>query len=215
MDLEIILSIIAIVVLLLLSGFFSGSETALTAVSKAQIHSLARTGNRRAKSVHDLTDEKDRLIGTILIGNNLVNILASALATSLLIAFFGDAGVAYATVIMTALVVIFAEVMPKTYAIQNANRFALGIAPLIAPIVVVLAPVVRVLQLIVGSTLRLFGVRIEGGGHIVTPAEELKGAVELHTREGRMVKADRDMLGGILDLPDVQVSEIMVHRRQT
>ncbi len=213
MELEILLSIAAIVVLLFLSGFFSGSETALTAASKAQIHRLAKTGNDRAKTVDELTERKDRLIGTILIGNNLVNILASALATSLLITLFGDKGVAYATVIMTALVVIFSEVLPKTYAIHNANRLALGVAPILKPMVTVLAPTVRILQMIVGNTLRLFGVRIEGGGHLVTPAEELKGAVELHTREGRMVKADRDMLGGILDLPDVQVSEIMVHRR--
>ncbi|MDP6707216.1 MAG: HlyC/CorC family transporter [Alphaproteobacteria bacterium] len=213
MDLEILISIAAIVVLLLLSGLFSGSETALTAASRAQMLSLAKQGSRRAELVNFLSDHKERLIGSILLGNNLVNILASALATSLLIGIFGDAGVAYATVVMTALVLIFAEVLPKTYAIHNANRFALAMAPLIGPMVRLLAPLVHLVQLIVALCLRLVGVQVGAGGHLVSSAEELKGTAELHTQEGRMVKADRDMLGGILDLPDVQVSEIMVHRR--
>ncbi len=213
MELEILISVGAIVVLLLLSALFSGSETALTAASRAQMLGLAKRGSLRAEKVNFLSDRKERLIGAILLGNNLVNILASALATSLLIGLFGDAGVAYATVVMTALVLIFAEVLPKTYAIHNANRFALAVAPVIGPIVTLLAPITRLVQLIVGLCLRLFGVGGGGGGDLVSSAEELKGTAELHTREGRMVKADRDMLGGILDLPDVQVSEIMVHRR--
>jgi Mg2+/Co2+ transporter CorB len=134
MDLYILLSIAAIVVLLLLSAFFSGSETALTAASRAQMHSLQKAGNRRAVIVGQLTRRRDRLIGALLIGNNLVNILASALATAILIAAFGDAGVAYATVIMTALVLIFAEVLPKTYAIRDPNRFALAVAPAMLPL---------------------------------------------------------------------------------
>jgi Mg2+/Co2+ transporter CorB len=103
--------------------------------------------------------------------------------------------------------------LPKTYAIHNANRFALAMAPLIGPMVRLLAPLVHLVQLIVALCLRLVGVQVGAGGHLVSSAEELKGTAELHTQEGRMVKADRDMLGGILDLPDVQVSEIMVHRR--
>jgi len=212
MDAYILLSIAAIAVLLLLSAFFSGSETALTAASRAQMHSLQKAGNRRAVLVGRLTRRRDRLIGALLIGNNLVNILASALATGVLITIFGDAGVAVATVVMTTLVLIFAEVLPKTYAIYNPNRFALTVAPVVSPLVTLLGPVIRVVQLIVALTLRLFGIRIEGRGRLVSPFEELRGAVDLHTREGRMVKSDRDMLGGVLDLPDVQVSDIMVHR---
>ncbi|MDP6709700.1 MAG: CNNM domain-containing protein, partial [Alphaproteobacteria bacterium] len=187
MDLEILISIAAIVVLLLLSGLFSGSETALTAASRAQMLSLAKRGSRRAEKVNFLSDHKERLIGSILLGNNLVNILASALATSLLIGVFGDAGVAYATVVMTALVLIFAEVLPKTYAIHNANRFALAVAPLIGPMVRLLAPLVHLVQLVVALCLRLIGVQVGAGGHLVSSAEELKGTAELHTQEGRMV----------------------------
>jgi len=207
-------TIAVIALLIVLSGFFSGSETALTAASRPVMHHLQLQGNARAELVLKLHRNQQRLIGAILLGNNLVNILATALATSLLIGIFGDKGVAYATVIMTALVLIFAEVMPKTYAIQNANRFALAVAPLVAPMVWLLAPVVRLVQLVVALCLRLFGIRVDSGEDLVSSAEELKGTAELHTREGRMVKADRDMLGGILDLPDVLVSEIMVHRRK-
>ncbi len=212
MNWELLLWLALIVVLLLLSALFSGSETALTTASRAQMHHLAKRGNRRARVVNDLIERRERLIGTILLGNNLVNILASALATSLLIAVFGDAGVAYATVIMTALVLIFAEVMPKTYALHNANRSALVVAPLIRPAVALFGPLVRVVQAMVGAILRLFGVQITGDAPLLSPGEELLGAVDLHISEGRMAKTDRDMLGGILDLADVQVDEIMVHR---
>ncbi len=212
MDLELLLWLAGIVLLLFLSALFSGSETALTAASRAQMLHLAKKGNRRAELVLRLMEGRERLIGAILLGNNLVNILASALATSLLITVFGDAGVAYATAVMTAAVLIFAEVMPKTYAIHNANRSALRVAPLIRLVVALFGPLVRVVQAIVRLLLRLVGVRIGAGGHLLSPSEELMGAVDLHISEGRMEKTDRDMLGGILDLPDVQVDEIMVHR---
>ena len=212
MNWELLLWLALIVVLLFLSALFSGSETALTAASRAQMLHLAKRGNRRAQLVNRLIARRERLIGAILLGNNLVNILASALATSLLIAVFGDAGVAYATVVMTALVLIFAEVMPKTYAIHNANRSALQVAPVIGVLVALLGPPVRVVQAVARVLLRLVGVRIGAGGHLLSPGEELLGAVDLHISEGRMAKTDRDMLGGILDLPDVQVDEIMVHR---
>ena len=213
MNIELIFALVAIVLLLLLSALFSGSETALTAASRAQMHQLAKSGNRQARRVNVLIRRRERLIGGILLGNNLVNILASALATSILITIFGDAGVAYATVIMTALVLIFAEVLPKTYALHDPNRLALAVAPVIGLVVVTLSPVVRLVQGVVGATLRILGVDIEGRGRLVSPSDELRGELDLHTREGRMVKSDRDMLGSILDLPDVQVSEIMVHRK--
>jgi len=126
-----IIIVLAIIVLLLISGFFSGSETALTAASRQRLHQLAKLGDRRAQVVLNLFDRKDRLIGAILLGNNVVNILASVLATYALLIFLGDAGVAYATLIMTLLIVIFAEVLPKTYAIGNADRTALAVAPII------------------------------------------------------------------------------------
>ena len=123
---------IAIFILLIMSGFFSGSETALTAASKHVMHSMEQNGDKRAVLVNQLHEDKERLIGAILLGNNLVNILSSALATSLLINLFGDNGVAYATIGMTFLVLIFAEILPKTYAIRNANSMALAVAASIA-----------------------------------------------------------------------------------
>lgn len=148
---------LAILVLLILSGFFSGSETALTAASKHVMHQMEQNGDKRAVIVNDLHEDKERLIGAILLGNNLVNILASALATSLLIKLFGDNGVAYATLGMTLLVLIFAEILPKTYAIRNANRMALVVAPLMKPVIVIFAPVTLAINAVVRQMLLLLG----------------------------------------------------------
>ena len=148
-----------------------------------------------------------------MLGNNLVNILASALATSVLITLFGKAGVAYATALMTALVVIFAEVLPKTYALNRPDRTALAAASIIGPFVSILGPVVDLVQKIVTLVLALFGVRMREEEEVTDASEELRGALDLHARHGAMIKSDRDMLDGILDLADVEVSEIMVHRK--
>ena len=212
MDTAILLSLLGIAVLLVLSAFFSGSETALTAASRPRLHHLDRRGNRRARLVNRLIHNKERLIGAILLGNNAVNIFASALATSVLIGLFGKAGVAYATLGMTLLVLIFAEVLPKTYALRNADRFALAVAPVMRVVVFALTPITVTVQAVVRATLRLFGVETDSGGLAVSAQQELRGAIDLHTREGAMVKHERDMLGSILDLEDVEVGEIMVHR---
>ncbi len=201
-----------IVGLLVLSAFFSGSETALTATSRARIHQLQRRGHKRAKVVQQLIEAREQLIGAILLGNNLVNILASALTTSVFVQLFGNAGVAYATVIMTALVLIFAEVLPKTYAIANADRAALAIALPIRTVVAVFGPVTSAVQFIVRRTLRMFGADIDDTTEVLSPHDELRGAIELHHREGAVVKTDKDMLGGILDLHDLEVFDVMVHR---
>ena len=214
MDGEILFSILGVLVLLVLSAFFSGTETALTAVSRARMHQLERRGVRRASRVNRLIARPERLIGAVLLGNNLVNILASAVATSVMIALFGKAGVAYATAIMTALVVVFAEVLPKTYALNRPDRTALAAGPIIGPIVFALGPVVDLVQTIVTGFLSLFGARIRHRDAAAADAsEELRGALALHARDGAMVKSDRDMLDAILDLSDVEVSEIMVHRK--
>ena len=138
METETLATVSGIAILLIVSGIFSGSETALTAASKPRIHLLQKRGNRRAAIVTKLFSNRDKLIGAILLGNNLVNILASALATSLMIGIFGEAGVIYATIAMTALVLIFGEVMPKTYAFHNADRVALLVAPTFKYVVAVL-----------------------------------------------------------------------------
>jgi Mg2+/Co2+ transporter CorB len=173
-------------------------------------------GNERAKIVNDLQKKKGQLIGAILIGNNLVNILASALATSILIGIFGEAGIAYATIIMTALIVMFAEILPKTYALQNSNRVALKIAPIIRPVVIVLSPITSATQWVVGITLNLFGIHFHSGQDYMSKTDELRGAIDLHQSEEddkNIVQHERAMLRSVLDLSEVVVGEIMVHRK--
>jgi magnesium and cobalt exporter, CNNM family len=201
-----------IVFLLLLSALFSLSETALTASSRLRIHQLAKEGSRRAKLVRRLMQHKERLIGTILLANNLVNILASALATSLLIQMFGSRGVAYATIIMTALILFFSEVMPKTYAINNADRTAIAVAPVIRPLVLLLSPITHAVQIVVNAVLRLFGVDTKADIGVTSP-EELRGAIDLHAGPGETIRHERAMLRSILELDQVEVGEIMIHRK--
>ncbi len=202
----------AILILIVLSAFFSGSETALTAASRARLHQLEKNGDSRAGMVTRLIEKRDHLIGALLIGNNLVNILASALATSFFLNLYGDAGVAIATLVMTIVVVIFAEVMPKSWAISNADRFAVTVAPVLRPIVAVLSPFAAVVTWIVRAILRLFGVKIDEEQSMLTAHEELRGAVEVLHRDGSVVKDDRDRLGGVLDLHELEVSDVMIHR---
>jgi Mg2+/Co2+ transporter CorB len=206
------ISLGAILGLLVISAFFSGAETALTAASRARMHALEQDGSVRARIVNRLLLARERLIGAILLSYNLANIAASALATSVLLKIFGDAGVAYATIVMTVLVVVFAEVLPKTYAIVNADRMALAVAPAVRSVVAVLAPVTGAMQVLVRQTLRLFGVSVSADTEVLGAHDELRGAIELHHKEGGVVKLDRDMLGGVLDLRELTVSDIMVHR---
>ncbi|RUT29450.1 HlyC/CorC family transporter [Arsenicitalea aurantiaca] len=202
-----------ILVLLAMSFFFSGSETALTAASRVRIHQLARGGSKRAGMVEKLIQDKERLIGAILLGNNIVNILASTLAASVLIQLFGEAGIVYATIVMTAAVVVFSEVLPKTLAIMRPDGFALGVAPVIRIIVIIFAPVTHAVQLIVNTILRVFGLRADGT-NALSGHEEIRGTVEFLQSEGEVKKQDADMLEGLLDLRDLQVSDVMVHRTQ-
>lgn len=204
----------AILVLLILSAFFSGSETALTATSRPLMYQLEKSGNAGAALVNRLQQRKERLIGAILLGNNLVNILASALATSLLMGMFGEAGVALATVSMTLLVLIFAEILPKTYAIRHANRMALRVAPIINVIVIVLLPFVHTINFMVRIMLKMFGVDPNATDALHSPEEELRGVIELHTTESvGEARESSVMLRSVLDLQDVQVGEIMTHRK--
>jgi Mg2+/Co2+ transporter CorB len=206
------LTILAILVLLVISAFFSGSETGLTAVSRARMHTLEQDGDARAKIVNRLLTMRERFIGAILLGNNLVNILASALATTVFLALFGDAGVIYATIVMTAIVLVFGEVLPKTFAISNPERTALMVAPVIRIVVIVFAPVTAAVQYAVRHILRLFGPRVDDDADVLSAHEELRGAIDLHHKEGGVKKLDRDMLGGVLELSDLTVYDVMVHR---
>ncbi len=205
------LLIFAIFLLILCSAFFSGSETALTAASRARMHSLEKNGDKRAGYVTRLLERQDQLIGTLLIGNNIVNILASALATSFFITVFGPSGVAIATIVMTILVVIFAEVMPKSIALAHSDKFAITVSPIIRIIVLVLSPFARAVGWIVRMFLGLVGFKIESES-LLTAHEELRGAVEVLHKDGSMVKDDKDRLGGILDLHELELSDVMIHR---
>jgi Mg2+/Co2+ transporter CorB len=198
--------------LICLSAFFSGSETALTAASRSRMHTMEANGDARAAVVSRLIDRRDRLIGALLIGNNLVNILASSLATSLLLGIFGDSGVAYATIAMTVLLVIFAEVLPKSWAIAGPDRFALFVSPVIDIFVKVVGPLSSGVNWIVRKLLGLFGVSLSAEISMLSGNEELRGTVDFLHKEGAVAKGDRDRLGGILDLEELEVSDIMIHR---
>lgn len=204
-----------ILCLLVMSACFSGSETALTAVSRAKLRRLADQGSANAQKAIDLTDDGETLIGAILVGNNLVNILAASLATSLAISLFGEPGVAIATLVMTVLVMIFAEVLPKTYAFTNAETTSLAVARPLGVLVRVTYPLVQAVQWIVRRTLRLVGVELEKGARVLSREahDEIRGAIDLHHFEGGVVKSDRDRLVGALDLAHREVSEVMMHRR--
>jgi len=205
----------AIVLCLLLSAFFSGSETALTASSRARMHRLEKQGNRRAAIVNAMLLTRERMLGGILLGNNIVNIAASSLAAGVMLVWFGPIGVAYATIVMTALVVIFSEILPKTAAINAPDRIALAIARPMSWIVYLFGPILMGVEALVRWILRLFGIRIGENRSILSPHEELRGAVDLLHQEGAVGKLDRDMFGGVLDLRELEVSDVMVHRTKT
>ncbi|MBO6724422.1 MAG: HlyC/CorC family transporter [Rhizobiaceae bacterium] len=202
----------AVVALIVLSFLFSGTETSMTGVSRARLHSLAQGGDSRASLVERLIERRDRLVGALLIGNNLVNILASALATSVLLKLFGDAGVIYATIGMTVLLVIFAEILPKSWALSRPEGFSLVVSPFARFVVFVFGGLSTVVNWIVRRMLALFGVNLLQGDSMLSAHDELRGTVAVLHREGAFIKQDRDRLGGLLDLHDLEVSDVMVHR---
>ena len=202
----------AILLLLVLSGFFSGSETALTAASRGKMRRQADKGSRGAQRALDITEDNERLIGSVLLGNNLVNILATSLTTALFTRMFGESGVALATLIMTVLVLIFAEVLPKTYAITNPETAAARVSLPISIVIRIFAPIVSTVRWFVRGVLRVFGVRTDPDTHILAVREEIAGALSLGHSEGVVEKEDRDRILGALDLSDRTVEEIMLHR---
>ncbi len=204
-------TIFAVLALLGLSGFFSGSETALTAASRARMHQLESNGDRRAALVNRLISDREGLIGSILLGNNLVNILASAMATSMFIGLFGSSGVAIATAVMTLLVLIFAEVLPKTYAITHADQMAMRVARPIGWLVALCRQFVITIQWVVNLTLRLL--RVRRPVDEVTAEDDIRGTIDLHHSEEGLDAKNRHRLVGALDLKDMTVEEVMIHRK--
>ncbi|SDG19113.1 HlyC/CorC family transporter [Alloyangia pacifica] len=202
----------AILLLILFSAFFSGSETALTAASRGKLRAAMDRGSRGAAMALQITEDNERLIGSVLLGNNLVNILATSLATALFTRLLGDGGVAMATLIMTFLVLIFAEVLPKTYAITNPEAAAATVAPPIRLVILIFSPVVAAIRALVRVLLKLIGVQTDPDSQILAVREEIAGALQLGHSEGVVEKEDRDRILGALDLAERTVEEIMLHR---
>ena len=209
---ELIILCTIIFICIFLSMVFSGAETALTAVSRAHMMTLEKNGNKRAKTVQRLIERRDKLISVLLIVNNLVNIFASSIATSIFLNYFGDAGIVYATLLMTAVLVVFAEILPKSWAIYDTDRFSMAVAPVISVVFSALGFLSEVVNKIVRKILRVFGVNLVSGQSMLTAHEEIRGAVEMLHREGYVRKADRDQLGGLLDLHELEISDVMIHR---
>lgn len=208
------LTALAVLGLLVLSGFFSGSETALTAASRGKLRAQADRGDKGAEKALVITEDNERLIGSVLLGNNLVNILATSLTTALFTGAFGEGGVAMATVIMTLLVLIFAEVLPKTYAITNAEKAASLVSPVISLVIKVFSPVVMAVRAMVRSILWTFGIETDPQNNILAVREEISGALALGHSVGVVQKEDRDRLLGALDLGERTIEEIMQHRSE-
>jgi len=206
------LTIAAVVICLLVSAFYSGSETALTASSRAAMLRLEKHGNIDATIVSRLLATRERFLGAVLLANNATNIAASTLATGLLLTLFGQAGVIYATIVMTALIFVFCEVLPKTAAFNAPDRVALVVAQPIARTVSLLLPVLKGVEWLVRMILRRVGMQVGKIHSILSPREELRGAVDLLHHAGVVEKLDRDMMGGVLDLRELTVSDVMVHR---
>src|SRR3954452_16065089 len=206
------IALAVVFICLLLSAFFAASETALTASSRARMHRLEKHGSRRAAIVNRLRNARERLIGGLLFGNNAVNIAASSIATGVMLNWWGDVGVIYATVVMTFVVVIFAEVLPKTAAFNSPDRIALMVARPIDWTVRLLAPALIAVEALVRWLLRLIGMKVGEDQSLMSPHDELRGTVDLLHHEGSVEKLDRDMFGGLLDLRDLVVSDVMIHR---
>src|SRR5471032_2127187 len=206
------LSLVVVFVLLLLSAFFAGSETALTASSRASMARLEKHGSRRAGIVNRLLEQRERLLGALLFGNNAVNIAASALATGILLTWFGHAGVLYAAVVMTIVVVVFSEVLPKTAAFNAPDRIALAVARPMFWFVKLFGPLLMAIEALVRWLLKRVGMTVGEDQEVLSAREELRGAVDLLHREGDVETVDRDMFGGVLDLRELAVSDVMIHR---
>jgi Mg2+/Co2+ transporter CorB len=212
MALETALIVAAILLLIALSAFFNGSETALTAASRARMHALEQDGNAKAAIVNRVLSRPEKMIGSVLLGNTLVDVLAAALASSLAVSLVGDIGVAYASGIVTVLIVIFAAVLPKTYALAYSDRVALVVAPVMRGIIWALTPFTKAIEFVVRQLLKLTPTRRDDAANILAAHEEIRGTIDLSAKEGSVSRRDASMLGGVLDLRELQVADIMIHR---
>ena len=209
---DIWVAIFIVILCVLLSAFFSASETALTAASHARMHTLEKEGDKRALLVTRLLRQRNRMIAALLLGSTLVNIGGSAFTTSVLVVLTGESGAVYATIIMTVLLLVFAEVLPKTLAINQPDRISLAVAKSISLFVAVFGPLLAGVEYFVRAVLNAAGVELGHGRTVLSPYDELKGAVDILHQEGNVERSARDMFGGVLDLQVLQVADVMIHR---
>ena len=212
-----LLTAIIVIALVAITAFFSAAETAMTAASRSQLFQLEQDGDKRAKTVNRLLARRQRLISTVLLGNNLINILASALATGAMIEAFGDRGIAYATGIMTVLILIYGEILPKTFALMHTTSTALHLAGVMSALVTLLQPFNIAIHVVVNGTLRLFGVSTVNSHTAAQMMAELRGSIEMHIADKEIVREEKHehvMLRSVLDLADVTVGEVMIHRKK-
>ncbi len=212
-----LITFIIIVCLVALTAVFAAAETALTAVSRPAVYQLEQDGDKRAAKVNRLLDRRERLISTVLLWNTLINILASALATSAMIDAFGESGIAYATGIMTLLILIYGEILPKTFALMHTTATALNLAGVMTVLVTVVTPINTVIHSIVTNTLRVFRISSARRRTSEQAVSELRGTIELHMADEQIVQGEKHehvMLRSVLDLGDVTVGEVMIHRKK-
>ncbi len=209
------ITFLIIILLLFISALFSLAETGITGASRPKIFKRKIEGDKRAAKVAELLERKDKLITTVLLINNAVNIGASALTTAFFIKMFGNdsESIVYATIIMTLAILIFSEVLPKVFALKNPESVALTTGPAIALIMKIVRPITYVVEKTVNFLLKILRLEKHGMEGVVHGLDALRGALELYHEEGDVVKEDKDMLGSILDLDETEVQDIMHHRR--
>lgn len=210
--LELFFISLAVFIPLIFACLLSATETAVTAVSNAKMHKLKKDGIKQAITISQLKEDKEILISTIIFANNLCNIISSTMATAFLIKVFGDEGVIYATFIMTVLIIVFAEILPKTYAIANPEKVALSFAGFLLVTVTICKPIVKFINLIVSKI--SFFLRLNTSNmHPISPTDEIKGAIDLHHKQGSVDKHDKYMLDGVFSLSETYVHKVMTHRK--
>ena len=210
---DLLASILIVIFLLLLSGLLSGSETSITSVSKSKIHKLAIRGDKRAQQLLHLIKNKSDFISSLLIGNNFVNILASVLATAILIKYYGDKGILYSTILMSLLIVIFSEVLPKNYALIRPDRFALAMSKYLIVFSKIITPIMLLVKAINWSFFKIMRIDLENKATSKTAREDIRNIINMHEDDGRLLKDEGDMLNAILDLKEITVEKIMTHRK--
>lgn len=211
---EFLFSIGGIVFLICLSAFFSSSETGFTAASRPLIHMKDKEGNKLAHLASSMMKKMEKLIGSVLFANTLINIWATSIATNLLITHFGEQGVLYATILMTISILFFGEIMPKMFAVHKPETVAMFAARPINIIIKILSPAIALLTELSRFMWRLLGVDMKKNVNLGGNLEELRGAIDLHQGPGQEIHEERAMLRSILDLTHTDVSEIMVHRKR-